>query len=79
MEIIALIGGIVAAIVFVAERLAFAVMLYMLCSWVYRATKPLWRWADREMAGLFSHLRSARDAVLAWWTFRSLRTQMAVR
>jgi hypothetical protein len=85
MEIVALLGGLLAAIVFVAERLAFAVMLWLLCAWVWRVTavprallvKAL-RWMTTEMLIVVGQLKWVREAVQFWWMSRSLRRQFAM-
>ena len=84
MEILALLTGILAAVVFAAERLAFAVMLWMLCAWVWRASRVpralLMRGLmliEREVLVLVGRLRWVREALSFWWMARSLRRQFS--
>ena len=76
MEIVALLAGILTAIVFVAERLAFAVMMYLMCRWVFRTSQPLFklmnRWADQAWAGL----KVVHQSILHYWAMKALRGQM---
>jgi hypothetical protein len=85
METLALVGGVLAAIVFVSERLAFAIMLYMLISWVWRATAlpraliaRALRWLEREVLTFVGQIKWVREAVQYWWMMRTLRRQFAV-
>jgi hypothetical protein len=77
METVALLGGILMAIVFVAERLAFAVMLYMLTSWIWKATAHPRALLHREILRAQRGLRTVHQSILHWWAMRSLRGQMA--
>jgi hypothetical protein len=85
MEILALLAGLLAAIVFVAERLAFAVMLWMLCAWTWRATaRPRallmqgLGWLEREVLILVGQIKWVREAVQFWWMARTLRRQFGI-
>lgn len=78
METIALVSGIIAAIVFVAERLAFAVMLYMLCSWAFTAFAPLIRRLHIRIMAFVGSIKWVREAVQMWWAMRALRRQLAM-
>jgi hypothetical protein len=77
MEILALLGGLLAAIVFIAERLAFAVMIYMLTRWVWQATAAPRALLHREMLRAHRQLWNVHQAILRWWAMRSLRGQLA--
>lgn len=77
METVALLGAIVMAIVFVAERLAFAVLIYMLSRWSFRMAQPALRVVVREWLVLKGCCRLWFFAIRHWWAMRALRGQLA--
>ena len=85
MEILAILAAVLAAVVFMAERLAVAIMLYMLVSWTWRVTagpRALMarglRWLNREIMILVGQLKWVREAVQFWWMARTLRRQFSL-
>jgi len=85
MEILAILAAVLAAVVFVAERLAVAIMMYMLVSWTWRATAAPrallargLRWLNREVMILVGQLKWVREAVQFYWMARTLRRQFAM-
>jgi len=85
MTIVAMLAAVLAAVVFMAERLAFAVMLWMLCSWTWRVTaKPRalllkgLAWLEREVLVFVGRIKWVREAVQYWWMMRTLRRQFSL-
>lgn len=77
METLALLAGILTAIVFVAERLAFAVIVYMLSRWTLRLVRP---WLVRLLAILLIVRAWCASQIMAlqrWWALRALRSQLS--
>jgi hypothetical protein len=77
METIALLGAIVMAIVFVAERLAFAVLIYMLSRWTFRMAQPVLKVLVREWLVLKGRVTLWVYAFRRWLAMRALRGQLA--
>jgi len=82
MEMLVLLGGLLAAVVFMAERLAFAVMLWLLCAWAWRVTAVprallgrALRWMTNEMLIVVGQVKWVREAIAFWWMTRSLHRQ----
>jgi hypothetical protein len=74
VETLAIVGGIVAAIVFVAERVAFAVICWMISRWLYNHGSRLWFQITLRCG---PPLKRATEGVRRWWTMRTLRSQLA--
>ena len=77
MEIVALATAALLFVVAFAERIAFAVMMYMLCAWTWRATAQPRAWLAREILVLHGRFKIVHEAILRWWAMRALRGQLA--
>ena len=73
MEIIVLIVGFV---IFLAERLAFALMLYMLLTLVLGIVEQPMRRFHRWVVHIVGNLRWVREAVQFWTALRLVRRQV---
>lgn len=73
MEIIVLIVGF---IVFIAERLALCLMLYMLLTWALSIFEQPLRRLHRRVLDIVSGLRWVREAVQFWTALRLVRRQL---
>ena len=73
MELITLIVGF---IVFIAERLALCLMLYMLLSWTLAIVEQPLRRLHRWVLDTVSRLRWVREAVQFWTALRLVRRQI---
>jgi hypothetical protein len=73
MELVLLIVGF---IVFVAERLALCLMLYMLLTWTLSIIEEPLRRLHRWMLLKVSGLRWVREAVQFWSALRLVRRQL---
>ena len=74
MEIITLIVGF---IVFIAERLALCLMLYMLLTWTLSIIEEPLRRLHRYIVHTIGRLKWVREAVQFWSALRLVRRQLA--
>jgi len=78
MEIIALCAAVLAAVVYVAEKIAFAAVVYMLCSWLWKVSTPVRRWAEAEYRWVAGKVAGWISAYEAWRRLRTLRRQFVL-
>ena len=71
-----LITAIVAFVVFIADRLALCIMLYMLLTWVIGIFEQPLRRLHRRVLEVVSGLRWVREAVQFWTALRLVRRQL---
>jgi hypothetical protein len=64
MPIIALLAAILAALVWTAERLAFACLLYVTGRWLWQASVGIRGWLARHIDGLLAQLKTVHLAAL---------------
>jgi hypothetical protein len=76
LTITAILAAVLAAVVYFAEKLAFAIILYLLCRWAFRRSKPLIRGLLREWLVLKGRCRLWLYALRHWWAMRALRGQL---
>lgn len=72
MPIIALLAAILAALVYAAERLAFACLLWFIGSWLWKASAGIRGWLARHIDGLVAQLKTVHQAALYWLTMRQI-------
>jgi hypothetical protein len=72
MPIIAMLAAILAALVYAAERVAFACMIYFLGSWLWRASAGVRVWIARHSLDLHARFRVVQQAALYWLTMRQI-------
>ena len=76
MEILAFAAAFVIGLVFMAERLAFAVLVYMLTRWAWRYVGPLWATLRADLVTAYAWCRARVQALRHWWAMRALRGQL---
>ena len=72
MPIIAMLAAILAALVYAAERIAFACLLWFMSGWLWKASTGVRSWIARHIDGLLAQLKTVHQAALYWLTMRQV-------
>jgi hypothetical protein len=72
MPIIAMLAAILAALIYAAERIAFACLLWFMGSWLWKASTGVRAWIVRHAYDLHAHWKTVHQAALYWLTMRQV-------